>query len=194
MGLGPIPSGWVITFVIRLKSIVYPNRHEAAAIALTLGVVGFAVIAAILLVRTRARAARRDAAAHEEIVGLKAQNDRASTLLQSEPQIIIAWAAAVDEPDIIGDPTLIAPANAPHRVLAFGTWLDAEQALAIEHAVEALRASGTSFAMTLRTLAGGLIEATGRALGGRAVLRLRDVTGVQRDLNDMMALHAALNA
>jgi signal transduction histidine kinase len=170
------------------------DRHEAAAIALTLGVLGFAVIAAILLVRTRAGAARRDAAAREEIVGLKAQNDRASTLLQSEPQVIIAWAAAVDEPDIIGDPTLIAPVNAPHRVLAFGTWLDAEQALAIEHAVEALRADGTSFAMTLRTLSGRLIEATGRALGGRAVLRLRDVTGVQRDLNDMMALHAVLNA
>ena len=168
------------------------DRHELIAIALPLGVLCFAVSAAILLVRTRARAQRREAAARDEIVSLKAQNDRASTLLHSEPQVIVAWAAAADEPDIIGDPTLVAPAAAPHRVLAFGTWLDAEQAFALEHAVEALRADGTSFAMALTTLAGKPIEAAGRAIGGRAVLRLKDVTGVQRELNELSARHAAL--
>jgi len=170
------------------------DRHDLIAIALTLGVLCFAVSAAILLVRTRARAARREAAARDEIVDLKVQNDRASALLHSEPQVIVAWAAAADSPDIIGDPTLVAPANAPHRVLAFGTWLDAEQAFALEHAVEALRADGTGFAMTLKTLAGKPIEVTGRAIGGRAVLRLRDVAGVQRELNELAARHEALKA
>ena len=44
--------------------------------------------------------------------------------------------------------------SAPHRVLAFGTWLDAGKARAMEHAVEALRARGEAFAMTLTTLTG----------------------------------------
>jgi signal transduction histidine kinase len=168
------------------------DRHDLIVLALTLGVLCFAVIVAILLVRTRADAARRETAARAEIVALKAQNDRASALLHSEPQVIVAWAAAAAEPDIIGDPTLVAPAGAPHRVLAFGTWLDAEQAFALEHAVEALRADGVGFALALTTLSDRSIEVTGRAIGGRAVLRLRDVTGVQRELSEMAARYAAL--
>ena len=40
----------------------------------------------------------------------KAAIDRAYALLLSEPQILIAWAAAADEPEIIGDPALVAAA------------------------------------------------------------------------------------
>jgi signal transduction histidine kinase len=170
------------------------DRHELIALSLTLAVLCFAVCAAMLLVRTRARTARREAALRDEIVSLKAQNDRASALLHSEPQVIVAWAAADDRPEIIGDPTLVVPADTPHRVLAFGTWLDAGPSLALEHAVEALRAEGVRFAMPLTTLTGRPIEASGRAIGGRAVLRLRDVTGIQRELNELTARHATLAA
>jgi signal transduction histidine kinase len=168
------------------------GRYEWAALALTVGALAFAVSAAILLVRTRSGVARREATAREEIVALKAQNDRASALLHSEPQVIVSWPAAADTPDIIGDPSLVVPAGAPHRILAFGTWLDAEQAFALEHAVEALRTEGVAFAMALTTLAGRPIEAAGRAVGGRAVLRLRDVAGVRSELNELTARHAAL--
>jgi signal transduction histidine kinase len=177
-----------------VQALLGLDRHEVIAVALTLGVLAFGVSAAVLLVRTRANAARRERKVLDEIVGLKAESDRASTLLQSEPQVIVAWAAAADEADIIGDATLVAPADAPHRVLAFGTWLDADQAVDLERAVATLRDGGASFTRTLTTLSGRPIEATGRAIGGRAVLRLRDVTGVQRELNDLLALHAALNA
>jgi len=170
------------------------DRHDWIALALTLGALAFAVSAAILLVRTRSGVARREAAAREEIVALKAQNDRASALLHSEPQVIVSWPAAADAPDIIGDPSLLVPADAPHRILAFGTWLDAEQASALEHAVEALRTEGVAFSMALITLAGRPIEAAGRAVGGRAVLRLRDVTGVRSELNELTARHTALVA
>ena len=170
------------------------DRHDWIALALTLGALAFAVSAAILLVRTRSGVARREAAAREEIVALKAQNDRASALLHSEPQVIVSWPAAADAPDIIGDPSLLVPADAPHRILAFGTWLDGEQASALEHAVEALRTEGVAFSMALITLAGRPIEAAGRAVGGRAVLRLRDVTGVRSELNELTARHTALVA
>jgi len=182
------------TFNAYALALLSLDRHERIALALTLGVLVFAVSAAILLVRTRARAAASAAAAREQIVPLKPQNDRAATLLHSEPQVIVAWPAAADEPDIIGDPSLVAPADAPYRVLAFGTWLDPEQARALEHAAEALRTSGVSFAMALTTLAGRPIEAAGRAIGGRAVLRLRDVTGVRLELDELKANHGALTA
>src|SRR5262245_57031970 len=102
------------------------DRHEVAALALTLGILCFAVVTAILLVRTRRRLADVEAAARDESIAAKAAIDRAYALLLSEPQMLIAWAAsATDEPEIIGRVTGI---DAPRRVLAFGTWLDAEAA------------------------------------------------------------------
>jgi signal transduction histidine kinase len=165
------------------------DRYEIVGLALTLGVLCFAVVTAIMLVRARGRIAEIEVAARDEIMALRAQIDRANTLLLSEPQILIAWAAATDEPDIIGDTNLVAPSGAPHCALAFGTWLAPEEAGAIEHAVEALRARGEGFCMTLTTQTGRLMEAEGRAIGGCAVLRLRDVTGIKRELADLSARH-----
>lgn len=168
------------------------NRHEIVGLALTLGVLFFAVMTAILLVRTRLRAAEAETSFRNEIVALTAEVDRAHTLLLSEPQILVAWAAAADGAEIMGDTTIVAAAGTSQRVLAFGTWLDAEQAQAMERAVEALRSTGESFTIPLNTLHGRLIEAVGRAIGGRAVLRLRDVSGIRQELAALAARHREL--
>ena len=165
------------------------DRHEIAGLALTLGILCFAVVTAILLVRTRARLAEVEASAHDETVASKAAIDRAYALLLSEPQILVAWAAAADEAEIIGDPTLVTTADAPHRVLAFGTWLDPDAAREMERSVDALRARGVSFAMTKTTLAGHIIEAEGQIIGGRAILRLREVSGIKYELAELMQRH-----
>ena len=165
------------------------DRHEIAALALTLGILCFAVVTAILLVRTRARLAETEAAARDEGIASKAAVDRAYALLLAEPQILIAWAAASDEPEIIGDPALVTGSDEPHRVLAFGTWLDADRALEMERSVDALRARGVSFAMTVTTLTGRVIEAEGQIVGGRAILRLREVTGARYELAELTLRH-----
>jgi signal transduction histidine kinase len=46
--------------------------------------------------------------------------------------------------------------------------------------------------MTLTTLGGKTVEAEGRAIGGRAVMRLRDVTGVKGELTALIHRHEAL--
>ena len=46
--------------------------------------------------------------------------------------------------------------------------------------------------MTFTTRAGRPIEAEGRAIGGRAVLRLRDVSGIEQELLDLAARHDQL--
>ena len=76
----------------------------------------------------RGALAEVEASARDEIIAAKAAIDRAYALLLSEPQILVAWAAAADEPEIIGDPTLVTSADAPQRVLAFGTWLEPDKA------------------------------------------------------------------
>src|SRR5437868_383525 len=52
------------------------NRGDIVAAALTVGVLLFAAVSAIMLVRTRLRAASADAAARDQIMTLKAERDR----------------------------------------------------------------------------------------------------------------------
>ncbi|MEI9804507.1 MAG: hypothetical protein WDN48_08665 [Pseudolabrys sp.] len=139
------------------------GQREIATLALTLGLVFFAVLAAVALLRTRNAANRIEAASHEEAMEQQAEIDRLKTLLMSEPQVLVAWAAATDDTDILGDTSLIAAGGVPERVLAFGSWLEPAAAQRMEQAVETLRSEGRGFVMTLTTTAGRPIEAEGRA-------------------------------
>src|SRR6476646_5070968 len=177
------------TFDAYVSALLALDRHEIAALTLTLGVLCFAVVTAILLVRTRSRLAELEASARDESATSKAAIDRAYALLLSERQILVAWAAGTDEPEIIGDPTLLTAADTPQRVLAFGTWLDPDTAGEMERSVDALRARGIAFAMTSATLAGRIIEAKGQVAGGRAILRLREVSGIKHELAELDRRH-----
>jgi len=161
--------------------------HEFAALTLSLGVVLFAVATAIALLRNRARAARELAACHSQINELREERDRASALLLAEPQVIVVWPAGGETPEITGDVSILLRTPLPRRVLAFGTWLVAEQAHAMEDAVDALRTEGKGFSLALTTLQQRHVRAEGRAIGGRAVLRIRDLTGAQSELAELSA-------
>jgi signal transduction histidine kinase len=175
-----------------LNALASLDLHESAAIALTLGILCFAVLAAILLVRTRARAARREALARDEITALRADLDRLNVLMQGEPQIIVSWPPAGDDPEIIGDSGLIAPFATPQEVLAFHSWLNAAKAREMEQRVAALRSDAEAFSVPLVTLRGKPVEAEGRAIGGRVVLRLRVVSGARRDLAELASRYEQL--
>jgi signal transduction histidine kinase len=183
----PADSSNVFLLDAYLSAFSQLDRHETIALTLTLGILCFAVVTAVLLMRTRRRLADAEAAARDEIIGARAESDRVYALLRSEPQIMIAWAAAGDEPEIIGDPTLVTIAEIPEHVLAFQTWLDPEEAQAMQSAMEALRALGVPFARTLITLAGQPIEAEGHVVGGRAIMRLKQVSGVKREFAELLA-------
>jgi signal transduction histidine kinase len=165
------------------------DLRELAALGLTLGILCFAVVTAIMLVRTRRRLFETEAAARDEVIALRARADRANALLQSEPQVVIAWSTTDEEPEVIGDPGLVTDRAAAGRLLSFGSWLDAEPAGAMTEAVAGLRARGMGFAMTLTTRSDRLIEAEGQAIGGRAVLRLRNVSGIAHELGELMVRH-----
>jgi signal transduction histidine kinase len=160
------------------------ENHEIAVLVLTLGLLLFSVVTAIMLVRARASLARVEASSHDEIATLRANLDRATALLATEPQIIVEWPAGSNEPQIEGDPSIVGVPS-PHRVLAFGSWLEPSKATAMEHAVEALRTQGQAFTMAFTTLGGRPVEAQGRAIAGRAVLRLKDAGGIRRELLDL---------
>ncbi|HVV78087.1 MAG TPA: ATP-binding protein [Pseudolabrys sp.] len=168
-----------------LSLIASMSRQDVATLTLTIGLICFAVLSTILLLRTRARAAEAEAAARDEMTALRDETERLKTLLLSEHQVLVTWAAASDQPDIIGDVGTILPGERPERVLAFGTWLAPSIARELEDSVSLLRSQGRAFTMTLQSANGQPIEAVGRAIAGRAVLRLREVSGTRADLAEL---------
>ncbi len=168
------------------------RAHEWAAFGLNVGVVIFGVMTGIALLRTRARAAAATRRAREEINELRLAVDRHTELLTLDPHVIVVWGGDRDEPDIAGDTALFTDLPAPRRVLAFGSWLPADKAAELERAVDGLRVSGTPFRLDVVSQSGQPIEAEGRPIGGRAVLRLRLVSGVREELIKLRASHDAL--
>ncbi|HEX2215695.1 MAG TPA: ATP-binding protein [Xanthobacteraceae bacterium] len=170
------------------------DKPEIAGLALTVGAIAFAVVTAVLLMRGRNNALAAETRARAEASALRAEIDRGHALLTTEPQVLVIWSTAESEPDFVGDVSMIVPTPIPRRLLAFGTWLPPEQAQAMEHALGALRTRGEGFALPLATLDSRYIEAEGRAIAGRAILRLRHVTGTARALAELRAAHERLLA
>ncbi len=186
---GDLPFQHVISAFLDL------NRQEIAVLTTALALLGFSVVAAVLLMRTRLRAAGNEERLRADVGDLQVQADRLRALLFAEPQILISWAAGDNRPEISGDISLLMPdtqQNQPQRILAFGTWLPPEPALQMDHAVDALRDAGEGFLLNLTTSTGHSLEAMGRAIGGQAIVRIRGLTGLRRELAEMTVRHKAL--
>src|SRR5438874_2116209 len=175
-----------LTITQAISALFDLNHQEFAVLTTALSLLGFTVVAAILLMRTRIRATRMELDLRSDIADLQVQADRLRALLFAEPQILIAWAAGDNRPQISGDTSLLisqdAMSNSPQRILAFGTWLPPEPALKMDHAVDALREAGEGFLLNLATSNGRAIEAMGRAIGGQAIVRIRELGGLRREL------------
>jgi signal transduction histidine kinase len=145
---------------------------------------------ALALVLGRRRHLSRERALMADLATARANLDRANTFLAAEPQLVVAWSSVRGEPEISGDLSLDADGANGARALAFGAWLPPDQAREIEEHIERLRARGESFRMSLETLSGRHLEAFGRAVGGCAILRLRDVAGDRLELTRLRERHA----
>ncbi|WP_296525711.1 PAS domain-containing sensor histidine kinase [Rhodoplanes sp.] len=165
-----------------LDAVSRLGTQALTTLVLVIGVTAFAVVTAIALVRTRNRAATEQQSSRAEIASLHSDVDRLAALLMSEPQVLVVWTAGLGEPEVIGEVSFIAPALAPHDILAYGQWLSPELAGALGDAIDRLRVKGEAFALLLTTLLGRHVEAEGRPIGGFAVMKLRNVTGIKRDL------------
>ncbi len=181
------------------------SQDVVIGLSLIVGLVLFSTITALLHLREHRRWTKSEAAFALELNNLRAKLDRAEVFLSAEPQIIIAWGGPGNEPEIEGDLTLVTDAPVPRRVLGFGAWLPPEQAQQLEACVEKLRTRGESFRCSVESLAGRTLEIEGRAVSGRAVVRIRDVSGdrletvrlrerLLRTMTELEALRAMLDS
>jgi len=160
------------------------DAHELAGITLFFGVLIFAVVTAIMLVRTHERLRAERARTCAQVAALDGEIDRLYGLLLAEPQVVVAWSRGA-VPEIIGDPRMIAPELTADRIMTFAAWLRPEQALLLDSAVERLLTRGEGFSIPLTTAAGRHVAAEGRAIGGSAILRLNEVRVSRRKLQSL---------
>ena len=151
--------------------------HSAMGFALFMGLVIFATTTALLHLRERGRWTRRERTLAAEIETLRAAHDRAEIMVAAERQLVVSWDGTGAEPIFEGDPSVVGEGVSARRAVAFGSWLVAADAAALEKAVDRLRSRGEGFELTVRTTGQRFIEAEGRTVSGHALLRLRDVTG-----------------
>jgi signal transduction histidine kinase len=159
-----------------------PLESEVVGLALSGGLALFSAVVAVAHLTERKSWRRRELALEEELNDARAGLDRAQSFLSSEAQIFIAWDGPDGEPDIEGSPLLVTDFPAPRRVLGFGSWLTPASAAGLERALDRLRERGEAFRQTLIGLTGRHFDAEGRAVGGRAVLRIREISGDRLEL------------
>ncbi len=168
------------------------DHGEVAGVSLLVGLTLFSAVTALLHLAGRRRWLESEGRLHAEVSDLRARLDRAQMFLSAEVQIVIVWGSSTGEPDIEGDLSLVSDVMVPRRILGFGAWLPAASAQALDHAVERLRSRGEGFRVALVTISGRHVEAEGRAIAGRAILRLRDVSGDRLDLSRLRDHHSTV--
>ena len=193
---GRVSSGFAHGATALAMLLTTPSLAHAAAgfgdISLESGIVGFAFSgglalfsAAVSIAHIRERGAwrRREAALLSDLQETRAKFDRAKIFLASEPQILVAWASPESEADVSASTLPVMEASAAaRRVLSFGSWLAPADAQALEAAVDRLRKNGEAFRLPLAGASGRHFDAEGRAVGGSAVLRIREVSGDRLEL------------
>jgi signal transduction histidine kinase len=154
------------------------NGGQIVLLATLAGAITFAVLSSIALMRARNRAETENAELRGQIAGFKASAERAEALVEGAEQRLVAWGPPGEAPLVAGQ--LTASVGVPGdraAFLAFGTWLQPESAARLDRAIERLRESGDAFAITIATVAGSLVEASGRTVGSSAVASFRDLSG-----------------
>lgn len=165
-----------------LAAFLHSLDLHNAYFGLFLGLVAVSATSAVMLVREQRRSARRERALRAELADLRGADDLARMLMGSERQLLISWQGRDGEPRFEGDPSIVGESSPARRALAFGAWLSSTDAAAVNSALERLKQRGEAFRLTARTSTDRFIDVEGRTIGGRAILRLRDVTGDRAEL------------
>jgi signal transduction histidine kinase len=170
-----------------------------------IGLTILTTVTAVVHIVGRARWSRRVSLQAAEIGELQARLQQAEVFMSGDRQIVVSWAGPGAEPIVEGDTSLIAPELPARRMLAFGNWLKGNEARRLEEAVERLKARGEPFSMALDVAGGRRVEIDGRPSAGRAVMRIREVSGDRLEMQrteekygrlaeETAALHALLDA
>ncbi len=163
-------------------------------IAIVTGVIFAAAGAAILFLRTAARARASEARSGDAIKALRQELEVAQSIVMAEPQVLVAFEAD-GTPRLVNhqlDAKLGVPAKL-RNLLRFASWLERGGAASLDARIKELQSTGRPFELTLKTLAGPHIEAEGRASGSGYYLKLRDLAGRRVELANLLRQQRTAN-
>lgn len=159
---------------VKAQGLVSAYMSGVAPIAIAAGALGFGLAAAVLLVRARQHRTSSISRANAQIAQLRSELDEVQAILEGMPEITVRWRGLGAPPAIFGPTTALLPEGMPHAdVLEFDTWLNSGDAEVLRFSAARLRSAGEGFDLNLTAKNNQPIRATGRIVGGAAVLRLR---------------------
>lgn len=167
---------------------------ELYGATLTLGLALISVFLALAYIAERKHWRRRESHLVASLEQTRAQRDRAELFLSVDQQVFIAWDGPSGEPEIEGSAQRLLDASSSQGILDFSSWLTPAAAEALDGGVARLRQRGEAFHISLAGVAGRRYDADGRAVGGRAMLRLREVSGERRELDSLRERCAEIEA
>ncbi|MEN5084225.1 ATP-binding protein [Bosea sp. TWI1241] len=196
-GTAPLPA-------LAQAETLMPMRGDMLGVGgvslMFVGLVVFAATTSILYVRERARWQRREGELAAGLEAARGHQERVEALLAADRQVVISWNGPKADAMIEGDSGFLGQHGAG-LALAYGSWAAPAEAKRLELATEALKERGEAFAFTFRTRTGNFVDAEGRPVAGRAVIRLREVGGerartlmLETELSRLTADHAGLSA
>jgi signal transduction histidine kinase len=150
--------------------------QSVTGFAILTGLVVFSTTLAVRYVRERTRWSERQGQLATEIESLRSNQERILAVAAADGQAIVSWVGRAESANIESDSGFLAGMGLASP-MAFGSWAPPASAKQLEDCVDRLKDAGEAFQMTIASKAGGFVDAEGRAVAGRAVLRLRDVTG-----------------
>ena len=171
-----------------------PSFALEPSVAVLLSVVaGALALAGLTFFRGFSRRSRSERSAVAELAELRKNLLTAEAILKAEPQVLVFWEQGQGVRVMMHTLTGIEGLPQSHiELLRFGSWLDIASAQELKRGLDRLFADGRPFSSLLRTNGGSHVEADGRAAGGRAILRLRDIAGRKRDLARILDQHRQL--
>jgi signal transduction histidine kinase len=174
----------VLTMSVSSERTATPAETAGLNALVIMVLAAVAIFAAVATMLSTYAASRRSSnQRNTELQDLRRRLASSEALIKAEPQILVHWEQGRGLEIVAQSLTGIAGLPSSHQeLLRFGMWLEQKSAADLKTALDALFAEGRAFNMILRTMAGGHLEADGRAAGSRAILRMRDVAGYKRDL------------
>ncbi|HEY8194993.1 MAG TPA: ATP-binding protein [Hyphomicrobium sp.] len=172
---------------------IEPGQFGKQHIWLIAAIAGAGLAAGIIVWRIGSIARREARSAKAESTQLRRNLAAADAIIRAEPQVLIFWEQG-QAVRIVSHTLSSVPGLPEHHaeILRFGQWLEATSAHALKTALDKLFLNGRSFSVILKTIAGGIVEGEGRAAGGRAVLRLKDISGYKLEIARIEEQHTAL--
>ncbi len=173
-------------------AIQHPGSSGISWIALCGGLLLATTATAILYARLKLRSGTENSVLRTMVSDLRQKLDRAEALAASEPQIVITFGGGSAPPDIIGHlpPGTSVPEG--RKALDYANWMSGERVRMLEDQLASLRQRGEAFDTIVTTLKGEHVAVDGRAVGGRAVVRLRSLSGDKLALAELKTERAEM--